>query len=107
MFMVSWTELPSFWHFFFRQLNGYFLLLAFAQDSERHVRSFRKTADELGKLVWIDQDLIIQHFDDVVLLHASRGCRAIWHNVVNDQSKAFRQAQLLAHNARHFGRLDA
>src|SRR6266487_4825193 len=71
MFMVSWTGLPSFWHFFFRQLNGYFLLPAFAQDSQRHVRSFRKTAHEFGKLVWIDQDLIVQHFDDVVLLYAS------------------------------------
>src|SRR5207302_940435 len=65
--------------------------------------SFRITAHEFCQLVRLGQDLVVQHFNDVVLLNPRRGGRSIGYDVVNDESETLGQTELLADDVWHFG----
>src|SRR5436190_14140504 len=88
-------------HFFSGEFSGELLLLSFAQDGERHVRSFGESLQKLSQLARLDQNLVVQHFEDVVLLNASSSSGAVRLDVIDNQSEAFRQAELFAHDSWH------
>ena len=88
-------------HFFLGKFSGELLLLSFAQDSERHFRSFRKSLQKLSQLTRLDQNLVVQHFEDVVLLNSSSSSGAVRLYIIDNQPEAFRQAKLIAHNSWH------
>ncbi len=81
------TMMPAFEfmlrHFFLAQLDGDFFFFPFAQHGQRDVCAFGVTAHQLGELLGFGEDLVVQHFDDVVLLHAGRRCRAVRHHVID------------------------
>src|SRR5437762_12261822 len=58
-------------------------------------------------LIRLGQDLVVQHFDDVILLNAGSGRRTIRNVIINDQSKTFGEAELLANNSGHIRSFDA
>ena len=87
--MAPWAELGALRYFFFGKLDGDLLLLTFAQDCERHICSFCKTAHKLCQLVRLGKDLIVQHLKNVILLNARGSSRSIRDNVVNNESKSF------------------
>src|SRR4029079_8349352 len=64
-------------HFFFGKLGGKFLFLSLAQDSEGHLGSFGKGLQQLSQLARFNQNLVVQHFEDVILLNASSCSRAV------------------------------
>src|SRR5215831_20096025 len=86
-------------HFLFREFNGELLLLSLAQDSKRHFRSFGKSLQELSQLTRLDQNLVVQHFEDVVLLNSSSSSGAVRLYIIDNQPEPFRQAKLVAHNS--------
>src|SRR6516164_522081 len=88
-------------HFLFREFNGELLLLSLTQDSKRHFRSFGKSLQELSQLTRLDQNLVVQHLEDVVLLNASSSSGAVRLYIIDNQPEAFRQAKLVAHNSWH------
>src|SRR5678815_649895 len=88
-------------HFLFREFNGKLLLLSLAQDCERHFSSLGESLQELSQLTRLEQNLVIQHFEDVVLLNAGSRSGAVRLDIVNDQTKAFRQAKLITHDRWH------
>src|SRR6266849_8329747 len=91
-------------HFFFGKFSGELLLLSLAQDSERHFRSFGESLQELSQLARLDQNLVVQHFEDVVLSNASRSGGAVRLDIVDDQTKSRRQAKLFTHDIWYLGR---
>src|SRR5439155_25754628 len=70
--------------FLFCELDGDLLLLALAQNRERYVRAVRKRLQELSQLTRFDQNLVVQHFENIVLLNARSRGRAIGYNVLDD-----------------------
>jgi hypothetical protein len=70
--------------FFVFELYGHHLLLALSQKSERHVRAVRESLHELPQIARLDQNLVVEHFENIVLLNARNRCRAIGHNVLDD-----------------------
>src|SRR5205823_12396045 len=77
------------------------LLLSLAQDSERYVRSFGESLQKLSQLARLDQNLVVQHFEDVVLLNSSSSSRTVRLDVIDNQSEAFRQTELFTHHNWH------
>ncbi len=73
-------------HFFFRQFSGEFLLLAFAENSQGNTRAFLETLQQLAQLIWFHQDLVVQHLQDVGLLHSGGGGRAVRNDIIDNQS---------------------
>src|SRR5437764_5287518 len=104
--MTAGTKLAALGHFLFSQLYADLLLLALAQDSQCDGGPFRKTAHEFGELIRLGQDLVVQHFDDVIRLNAGRGRGTVRNNVIDDQSKTLRQTELFADNSWHFRGFD-
>src|SRR5436190_2754894 len=88
-------------HFFPGKFSGELLLLSFAQDGERHFRSFGESLQKLSQLARLDQNLVVQHFEDVVLLNSSSSSRAVRLHVIDNQSESFRQTELFTHNSWH------
>src|SRR5262249_49608946 len=95
------------WNLFLPQLNPDLFLLAFTQDGQRDSGAFRITANELRELVGLGENLVVQHFENVVLLDAGRGRWTVGNNVINDQTETFRQTELFADNPRHVRSLHA
>src|SRR6516165_185614 len=93
-------------HFLFREFNGELLLLSLTQDSKRHFCSFGKSLQELSQLTRLDQNLVVQHLEDVVLLNASSSSGAVRLYIIDNQPEAFRQAKLVAHNSWHLRCVD-
>src|SRR4029077_20974826 len=88
-------------HFFPGKFSGELLLLSLAQDGKRHLRSFGKSLQKLSQLARLDQNLVVQHFEDVVLLNASSGSGAVRLYIIDNQPEAFRQTKLVTHDSRH------
>src|SRR6476659_5454666 len=88
-------------HFFPDKFSGELLLLSLAQDGKRHFRSLGETLQELSQLARLDQNLVIQHFQDVVLLNASSSSGAIRLYIIDNQPEAFRQTKLVTHDSWH------
>src|SRR5205085_992993 len=88
-------------HFFLGKFNSQLLLLSLAQDSERYVRSFGEGLQKLSQLARLDQNLVVQHFKDVVLLNSSSSSRTVRLDVIDNQSEAFRQTELFTHDSWH------
>ena len=88
-------------HFFPGKFSGELLLLSLAQDSERHFRSFRESLQKLSQLARLDQNLVVQHFEDVVLLNASSSSGAVRLYIIDNQPEAFRQTKLVTHDSWH------
>src|SRR5262249_10160038 len=84
--------------FFLGKFSSELLLLSLAQDGERHFRSFGESLQKLSQLARLDQNLVVQHFEDVILLNASSSRGAVWLNIINNQPKSFRQAKLITHD---------
>ena len=101
----SWLppgKAPCRWrHFFPGKFGGELLLLSLAQDSERHFRSFGESLQELSQLTRLDQNLVVQHFEDVVLLNASSSSGAVRLYIIDNQPEAFRQTKLITHDCWH------
>src|SRR6476659_1074392 len=93
-------------HFFPGKFSGELLLLSLAQDGKRHFRSLGETLQELSQLARLDQNLVIQHFEDVVLLNSSSSSGAVRLYIIDNQPDAFRQAQLIAHHSWHLRCVD-
>src|SRR5882724_2942340 len=91
----------SLWHFFPGKFSGKLLLLSFAQDGERHFRSFWESLQKLSQLARLDQNLVVQHFEDVVLLNASSSSGAVRLYIIDNQPEAFRQTKLVTHDSWH------
>src|SRR4029077_10623827 len=92
-------------HFLFREFNGKLLLLSLAQDSQRHFSSFGESLQQLSQLTRLDQNLVVQHFENVVLLNARGSSRAVRLYIIHNQPEAFRQAKLIAHDSWHLRRV--
>ena len=88
-------------HFFPGKFSGELLLLSLAQDSERHFRSFGESLQKLSQLTRLDQNLVVQHFEDVVLLNASSSSGAVRLYIIDNQPEAFRQTKLVTHDSWH------
>src|SRR5258708_3724732 len=88
-------------HFFPGKFSGELLLLSLAQDGKRHLRSFGKSLQKLSQLARLDQNLVVQHFEDVVLLNASSGSGAVRLYIIDNQPEAFRQTKLVTHDSWH------
>src|SRR5207253_9429904 len=89
------------WHFFFGKLSGDLLLLALAQDCERHLCAFRESLQQPSQLARFDQNLVVQHLEDVVLLDACRRGRAVRLHIIDDQPKACSQTEQFTDYIRH------
>src|SRR6266542_728678 len=94
-------------HFLFGELDGDLLLLSLAQNRERYIGAFRKGLEELSQLAGLDQNLIVQHLENVVLLNCGLGGWTIGHHIIDHQPKTFGQAKLFAHNTWNWRCLDA
>ena len=92
-------------HFFLGKFSGELLLLSLAQDGERHFRSFGESLQKFSQLTRLDQNLVVQHFEDVVLLNASGSSGAVRLYIIDNQPEAFRQAKLIAHDSWHLRRV--
>src|SRR5262245_33467838 len=88
-------------HFLFREFNGKLLLLSLAQDSQRHFSSFGESLQQLSQLTRLNQNLVVQHFEDVVLLNASGSSGAVRLYIIDNQPEAFCQTELVTHNSWH------
>src|SRR5882724_6520900 len=88
-------------HFFPGKFSGELLLLSLAQDGERHFRSFGESLQKLSQLARLDQNLVVQHFEDVVLLNASSSSGAVRLYIIDNQPEAFRQTKLFTHDSWH------
>src|SRR5882724_5076509 len=88
-------------HFFPGKISGELLLLSLAQDGERHFRSFWESLQKLSQLARLDQNLVVQHFEDVVLLNASSSSGAVRLYIIDNQPEAFRQTKLVTHDSWH------
>src|SRR5258708_10036470 len=88
-------------HFFPDKFSGELLLLSLAQDSERHFRSFGESLQQFSQLARLDQNLVVQHFQDVVLLNASSSSGAVRLYIIDNQPEAFRQTKLVTHDSWH------
>src|SRR4029077_6476352 len=94
------------WHLLFRQFRGDLLLLAFAQNRQGHGCSILKSLQEFPQLIWIDQDLVVQHFQNIVLLKTSRGRRTVGYHIIDNETESFGQAELFAHHGRNLRSFD-
>ena len=72
------------WSFLLCKLDGDLLLLSLAQDRQCHVGAIGKRLQELSQLTRFDQNLVIQHFENIVLLNACSRSRAVRNNVLDD-----------------------
>ena len=63
--------------FFLCELDGDLLLLSLAQNRERHVRAVRECLQEFPQLARFDQNLLVEHFENIVLLNARRRCGTV------------------------------
>src|SRR5215469_9129223 len=88
-------------HFFLGKFSGELLLLPLAQDCERHFRSFGESLQKFSQLARLDQNLVVQHFENIVLLNASSRSRAVWLYIIDNQPETFRQTKLIAHDTWH------
>ena len=88
-------------HFFPGKFSGELLLLSLTQDGERHFRSFGESLQKLSQLARLDQNLVVQHFEDVVLLNASSSSGAVRLYIIDNQPEAFRQTKLFTHDGWH------
>src|SRR5882724_119712 len=88
-------------HFFPGKFSGELLLLSLAQDGERHFRSFGESLQKLSQLARLDQNLVVQHFKDVVLLNASSSSGAVRLYIIDHQPEAFGQTKLVTHDSWH------
>src|SRR5437667_1915098 len=77
-------------HFLFSEFNDQLLLLPLSKNGEGHFSAFGKSLEELSQLTRLDQNLVVQHFEDVVLLNARSRSGAVRLYVINNQTKAFR-----------------
>ena len=94
--MARAAALPD---FALAEFRGQLCLRAFAQNRQRHARAFAHAPDEFPELIGLGQDLIIQHLQDVVLLHTGRGRGAVRHDVIDHEAEAFREPELFGHDA--------
>src|SRR5262249_53805224 len=85
-------------HFFPSKFSGKLLLLPLAQDSKRHFRSVWKGLQQLSQLARLKQNLVVQHFEDVVLLNAGSRSGTVRLDIIDNQPEAFRQAKLITHD---------
>src|SRR5712692_8623935 len=93
--MTPRTEVGALRNFLFDKLHTRFLFLSFAQERKRYSRAFRIAAYQFCQLVRLGKNLIVQHFNDVVLLDSRCGGRSVRYDVVNDEAETFGQTQLL------------
>ena len=90
-------------NFFLHQLHADFLLLTFAHNSERDGLALLKSLKQFSQLTRLEQDLVVQHFENVILLNPGRGGRSIGNDIVNDESESFGQTKLVRDHARNRG----
>src|SRR4029450_8261153 len=50
------------------------------------------------QLARLDQNLVVQHFEDVVLLNAGSRSGTVRLDIIDNQPEAFRQAKLITHD---------
>ena len=91
----------SLWHFFFGELGTQLLLLSFAQNSKRNFRAVREGLKKLSQLTRLNENLVVQHFQNVILLNPTSSGRAVRLDVINNQSQAFSQPELFTHDRWH------
>src|SRR5262245_52125313 len=94
-------SIASLCHVFLGKFSGKLLLLPFAQDSKRHLRSVGKGLQQLSQLTRLNQNLVVQHFEDVVLLNAGSRSGAVRLDIIDNQPEAFRQTELITHDCWH------
>src|SRR5437763_16010737 len=93
--------------FFFGSFGSELLLLSLAQHGERNFGAVRDGLQELSQLTWLNKNLVIQHFQDVVLLNAGSSRRAVRLDVIDDQPQAFPQSKLITLDSWHLRCLHA
>src|SRR5262249_8986435 len=64
-------------------------------------RSFGKSLQQLSQLTRLNQNLVVQHLEDVVLLNAGSRSRAVRLDIIDNQPESFRQAKLVTHDSWH------
>jgi hypothetical protein len=85
----------------FREFRRDFYFFAFAQQREVDGGAFVETANKLRQLSRLEQNLIVQHAHDVILLNPGRRRRTVRHHVIDHQSEAFWKPELFTDNSRH------
>src|SRR5207253_5601274 len=71
--------------------------------SERDGLALLKSLKQFSQLTRLEQDLVVQHFENVILLHACSGGWSIGNDIVDDESESFGQAKLVRDHARNRG----
>ena len=99
--VASRKEMMPLWHFFFGELGSQLLLLSLAQNSERNFRAVRESLKKLSQLTRLNENLVVQHFQNVILLNPTSSGRAVRLNVINNQPEAFSQPELFTHDRWH------
>src|SRR5262249_5981149 len=99
--VASGKQTVSLRHFFLGKFCSKLLFLSLAQDRQRHVGAIGESLQELSQLTRLDQNLVVQHFENVILLNAGRSGGTVRLDVIDNQSQAFRQTKLVTNDRRH------
>src|SRR5436190_21443937 len=99
--VASGKEIMSLWRFFFGELGSQLLLLSLAQNSQCNFRAVREGLKKLSQLTRLNENLVVQHFQDVILLNPSSSGGAVRLDVINNQPEAFSQPELFTHDRWH------
>src|SRR5262249_56190309 len=87
--VASGKQTVSLRHFFLGKFCSKLLFLSLAQDRQRHVGAIGESLQELSQLTRLDQNLVVQHFENVILLNAGRSGGAVLPGLIRQQVHHF------------------
>src|SRR5262249_56289440 len=96
--VASGKQTVSLRHFFLGKFCSKLLFLSLAQDRQRHVGAIGESLQELSQLTRLDQNLVVQHFENVILLNAGRSGGTFWLAVIHNPSQTLLPTNIVTHH---------